>query len=174
MVGVHRDERVMAAELGERRPNGLGEIAVVVTLDQVGDDLGVGLGAEGVALGLKLAAKLGVVLDDPVEDDVDLVVAVAVGMGVLLGHAAVCGPAGMGHTDRRRRRRHRHPAVAVVALDRGAQVREIADRTDAVDVPVRKGRDPGRVIAAVLELLQARRSGDRGRGARLHIRRFRT
>jgi hypothetical protein len=46
---------------------------MVVALDQVGDDLRVGLGAEAMALGLELAPELGMVLDDPVEDDVDLV-----------------------------------------------------------------------------------------------------
>ena len=73
VVGVHGDERVMTAELGEGGAHRLGQVALVVALDQVGDDLGVGLGAELVPLGDELAAQLGMVLDDPVEDDVDLV-----------------------------------------------------------------------------------------------------
>ena len=72
-----------------------------MTLDQVGDDLGVGLRAEVVAVLDQLAAQLGVVLDDPVENDVDLAAAVAVGMGVLLGDPAVGRPAGVGEADRR-------------------------------------------------------------------------
>ena len=55
LVGVHGDEGVVAAQLGEGGAHGGGEVAVVVALDQVGDDLGVGLGAEVVALGLELA-----------------------------------------------------------------------------------------------------------------------
>ena len=73
VVGVHRHEGVMATELGERLPDGRSQVAVVLALDEVGDDLGVGLGAEDVALRCELAAKLGVVLDDAVENDVDRV-----------------------------------------------------------------------------------------------------
>ena len=91
----------MPAQLGEGLPNRLRQVAVVVALDQVGDDLGVGLGAEDVAVVLEVLAQLGVVLDDAVEDDVDLVVAVAVGMRVLLGDPAVRGPARVGDSDRR-------------------------------------------------------------------------
>ena len=72
VVDVHRDEGVVAAEIGEGAANRGGQIAVVVALDQVGDDLGVGLGAELVPVGEQLATQLGVVLDDAVEDDVDL------------------------------------------------------------------------------------------------------
>ena len=46
LVGVHRDEGVVAAQLGVGGAHGLDEVAVVVRGDQVGDDLGVGLGAE--------------------------------------------------------------------------------------------------------------------------------
>ena len=50
VLDVHRDERVVAAQIGERSANGGRQIALVVALDQVGDDLGVGLGCEDVAL----------------------------------------------------------------------------------------------------------------------------
>ena len=66
------------------------------------------------------------------------------------------------------------PPSAVVLGDRGAQVGEVADRADAVDPAVLEHRDAGRVIAAVLELLEA---GDQevAAGARARrIRRFRT
>ena len=157
MLGVHRDEGVVPAQLAERLPHRLREISLVVALDQVGDDLRVGLGAEAVALGLQLAPELGVVLDDPVEDDVDLVVAVAVRVGVLLGDPAVGRPSGVGDAGLRGRRLHRHRAAAVlrVLLDRGAQVRQVADRAHAVDLAVRDHRDAGRVIAPVLELLES-------------------
>ena len=55
MVGVHGDERVVAAQVGEGAAHRLGQVAVVVALDQVGDDLGVGLGAERWPVGLELA-----------------------------------------------------------------------------------------------------------------------
>ena len=88
----------------------------------------------------------------------DAVAAVAVRVGVLLGDAAVGGPAGVGDAGRRRRRGHRDAAAVLGLLgDRGAQVVEVADRAHAVDLAVVDDRDPGRVIAAVLELLE---SGD--------------
>ena len=71
VLGVHGGEGVVAAKLGEGGADRVGEVAVVVLFDQVGDDLGVGLGGEDVALVAKLGAKLRVVLDDPVQDDVD-------------------------------------------------------------------------------------------------------
>ena len=127
MVGVHRDEGVVAAEVGEGGADGVGEVAVVVALDQVGDDLGVGLGGEDVALGASSLAQLGVVLDDPVEDDVDVVGAVAVRVGVLLGDAAVRGPAGVGEADRRLaprrpRRRRRCSSASATASRRLARL----------------------------------------------------
>ena len=96
LVGVHRDEGVVAAQLGVGGAGGGGEVAVVVVGDQVGDHLGVGLGGEVLAFGDQALAQLGVVLDDPVEDDVDLAGAVVVRVGVLLGDPAVGRPAGVG------------------------------------------------------------------------------
>jgi len=48
VVAVDDDEGEVPLELREREPDRLDEIAVVVTLDQMGDRLGVGLGGEGV------------------------------------------------------------------------------------------------------------------------------
>ena len=44
MVVVDDDEGEVALELLERLPHGVGEVAGVVALDQMGDRLGVGLG----------------------------------------------------------------------------------------------------------------------------------
>jgi hypothetical protein len=147
----------MPAQLAEGLPHRLREIPMVVALDQVGDDLRVGLGAEAMALGLELAPELGMVLDDPVEDDVDLVLAVAVRVGVLLGDPPVSRPASVGDAGLGDGRLDRDRAAAVLRmlLDRGAQVRQIADRAHAVDLAVRDHRNAGRVIAPVLELLEA-------------------
>jgi hypothetical protein len=103
LVGVHGDEGVVAAQLRVGGADGGGEITVVVTGDQVGDDLGVGLGGEDLACLLQAPAQLGVVLDDPVEDDVDAAGAVVMGMGVLLGDPAVGRPAGVGDAGLSRR-----------------------------------------------------------------------
>ena len=51
LVRGHRDERVVAAQVGVRAPHRLDEVAVVVVGDEVRDHLGVGLGGERGALG---------------------------------------------------------------------------------------------------------------------------
>ena len=61
----------------------------------------------------------------------------------------VAGGAATATAHRRRRPRRR-----AVEADRGAQVGEVADRAHAVDLAVLEHRDAGRVIAAVLELLE--------------------
>ena len=154
VVGVHRDEGVVTAQVGEGGAHGEGQVAFVVTLDQVGDDLGIGLGAEDVAISGQLAAQLGVVLDDPVEDDVNVVCAVTVRMGVLLGDPAVRGPSGVGEADLGLGLGDRDGALAV-RFDRGPQVGQVADRAHAVDLAVIEQRDAGGVISAVLELFEA-------------------
>ena len=55
---------------------------------------------------------------------------------------------------RRRRDGHAAVAVAVQRFDRRAQPRQVADRADRLEPVVALHGDPGRVIAAVLELLQ--------------------
>ncbi len=58
LVGVHGDEGVVAAQLGEGGADGGGEIAVVVAGDQVGDDLGVGFRAELLPFALEARRSL--------------------------------------------------------------------------------------------------------------------
>jgi len=63
----------------------------------VGDDLGVGFGYEDVALGGQFPFQFEIVFDDAVVDYDDAAGAVAVGVGVLFGGAAVGGPAGVAY-----------------------------------------------------------------------------
>ena len=99
---VDRDEREVALELAVGGLDRLDEVAVVVALDQVRDDLGVGLGAEAVAVGLKLLLELAVVLDDAVQDERQLILLAArQRVGVLLADPAVRRPAGVAEARRR-------------------------------------------------------------------------
>ena len=94
IVGRDQHEREQAAHQQQRAPHGVLEPVVLhLALDEVRDDLGVGLGDELVALPLQLLLQIEVVLDDAVVDDDDLAGAVAVRMGVLLGRPAVRRPA---------------------------------------------------------------------------------
>ena len=65
----------------------------------MGDDLGVGFGDEGVPGGGQLFFEREIVFDDAVVDDDEGFGAVAVGVRVLFGGAAVGGPAGVADAE---------------------------------------------------------------------------
>src|SRR5581483_9362850 len=142
---VDDDEREVPLEVRVRTLDGLDEVAVVRALDQVRDDLRVGLGAELVPGVLELVLELAVVLDDAVEDDRDAVIAAREGVRVRLADAAVRRPARVPEARRRRR--------AVVARG-AAEEREVADRVHVLEPGSLEQRDPGRVVAAILESFQ--------------------
>ena len=128
MVVVDRDDREVPLEPRVDADERLHEVAVVLLLEQVHDDFGVGLGRERVALGDELLAQLAVVLDDAVEHDRELArVAADERMRVLLGDAAVRRPARVTETV------VRDGAVRAGRVD---QILELADRADVVE-PVR-------------------------------------
>ncbi len=95
LVEAHRHEREVTLQLGVCTAHGVGEVTRVVVGDQVSDHLRIGLRGEATALREQTLTQRHVVLDDPVDHHVDAVVAVEVGVGVLLAHPPVCGPAGM-------------------------------------------------------------------------------
>ena len=68
-------------------------------LEEVGEDLGVGLGAEAMASATELLSEGVVVLDAAVVDDGDAAGAVEVGVRVELGGSADGGPAGVADAD---------------------------------------------------------------------------
>ena len=78
VVGGDQHQREQAAHVEQRAPDGVLEpVPLRLALDQVRDDLRVGLGDERVPLFLKLPLQIEVVLDDPVVDDDDAAGAVA-------------------------------------------------------------------------------------------------
>ena len=68
LVAAEHGDRVGAAQPRQGPLDGIEQVAVVEVVDQVRDDLGVGLRHEDVALGLQLGAQRVVVLDDSVVD----------------------------------------------------------------------------------------------------------
>src|SRR5438876_333800 len=146
MVVVDDDERKVAFEVSVRRTHGLDQIAVVMALDKMDDDLRVRLGAERVPVVLQRFLQLAVVLDDPVEHDREpSVVATRQRMRVLLVDGAVCCPACVSETVLRTR--------AVVS---GCVLQElqVADGAHVVECTVFAEREPGGVVATVLEALE--------------------
>src|SRR5262249_2444535 len=87
-----------------------------------------------------------VVLDDPVMDQDDAGPVIAVGVGVVLGDAAVGCPAGVGQAQR--------PLEAPGLLELLLQHADAPDGAADVDLAV-EDRDPGRVVAPVLQALEA-------------------
>ena len=158
---VHADHHqgVGALDPAQRRPRRGGQITVVELLDEVGEHLGVGVAAELVAACDQLGAQLPVVLDDPVVDQLDAAVAVLVRMGVHHRGPAVGGPAGVADPEM--------PGGDPVLLAAGDQVGHLAIALDHAVVPAIgpvEDRDPGRVVTAVLEALEALQQ-QRGGGA---------
>ena len=141
----------------------LEQVAVVVAVDQVGDDLGVGLGDEDVAGGLQLGAQLVVVLDDPVVHQADPAgrgdarglagigdrgprPVREVRMGVVHHRRAVRRPAGVGDAG---------AALQMVGLDVGRQLGHPRGAARPAQLAVLVQGDAAGVVAAVLEAAQA-------------------
>jgi hypothetical protein len=124
----------------------------------VGDDFGVGFGEELVTLGDEGGLELEVVFDDAVVDDDEGSGAVAVGVGVFFGGAAVGGPAGVAYAV---------GAVDGVRGEDGGEVAELAWGAAELEGVGRAGvrrtcwgeatgdGDAGGVVAAVLEAGEA-------------------
>src|SRR5581483_6178738 len=143
LVVVDRNDREVALELRVDARKRLGEVAVVLLLEEMDDDFRVGLGGEGVAGRGELLAQLHVVLDDAVEDDREAArLAAGEGMRVPLAHAAVGRPAGVTEAVMR---------VGVVRLGGDDEVVEDAYRADVLELAVLSEREPGGVVAAVFE-----------------------
>jgi hypothetical protein len=144
---VHHDQRVGPLDLAERGANRVAQVAAVRLLHEVGDRLGVGLRREPVTARLEPVTQLTEVLDDAVVDDGDVAGAVLVRVSVEVVRPAVRGPTRMGQPDRRMGR----PPV-----ERGLEVCQLAGLLLDEEVALLVDeRDPGRVVAPVLEAFQA-------------------
>ena len=139
------DDRQRIGTVGppQGRADGLGEVAVVGLLHEMGDGLGIGLRAEHVTGRLELGAQLDEVLDDAVVDDRQLPGAVHVGMGIEIVGATMRGPAGMAQSGRGR---------GCITFERLAQHRELAGPLldEEIAGPGDEG-DTSRVVAAILQ-----------------------
>ena len=94
IVGRDQHQREQPAHVEQRPAHRVLEPVVLhLALDEVRDDLGVGLGDERVPFLLQLLLQIEIVLDDAVVDDDDAAGAVAVRVRVLLGRTAVRRPA---------------------------------------------------------------------------------
>ena len=146
IVGRDQHQREQAAHVEQRPPHRVLEPVVFhLALDEVRDDLGVGLGDEGVSFLLELLLQIEVVLDDAVVDDDDPAGAVAVRMRVLFGRPAVRRPARVADAVL---------AVERLGRDHFLEPRQLAGAAPQLDRAVAHDRHAGRIVAAVFEPAQ--------------------
>ena len=126
-------------------------------LDDVGDDFGVRFGHELVALGDEGVLEGEIVFDDAVVHDDEGSGAVAVGVGIFFGGAAVGGPAGVSDAV---------GAVDGVGAEDFGEIAELAGSAAELERTTGAGDgDAGGVVAAVLETGEAfHNHGDAGLG----------
>ena len=94
-VDGHEGERALEDRADLLHRDGQVGAADDLALEQVGGHLGVGLRGELVPVALQRGAQFGEVLDDAVVHDRDPAGAAEVGVGVAVGRAAMCRPAGV-------------------------------------------------------------------------------
>src|SRR5262249_54851357 len=145
----HHADRVGAADLAERALHRVVEAPrdLQVVLDQVGQNLGVGLRPEGVSLDGQPLLDLEVVFEDPVVDDDQAARAVGVRMRVLLRGPPVGRPARVADAD---------GAAERAVAERRLQHLQAAGRPpDLEGAVVSQGGHARGIVAAVLEALEA-------------------
>ncbi len=153
-------QREDAGEFRHRRPHRFFQVAAEVLLDQVGDDLGVGLGAEHVAFGFELMLERQVVLHDAVVHHHQLALAIAVRVSVLFGGAAMRRPPRVADAERAIHRAQPDGIFQVAQFALGAAHGQV--------VILAIHRQPSRIITAVFQPLQSLQN-DRHRLAVPHI-----
>ena len=130
----------------ERAAHGRLQVALVVLLDQMRQDLRVGFGKELVLFLQQRVAQLQVVFDDAVVNDHDAVLAVMVRMRVFFGRTPVRGPARVPDAEQ--------PAQRLRAND-FFQVAQLSRRAADLQPAVPNHGNAGRVVTAVLQPLEA-------------------
>ena len=140
----HRDG-VSAGQALHRRAHCFRQVAAVVAMHEVRDDLGIGLAFEAVSRRLQLGAQLFVVFDDAVVHQRDFPVRDQ-GVRVLGRRRPVRRPARVGDTRR---------AFDVFFANLNCQVCDARDAAHAPDLAVEKHRYAAGVVAAVLKPAQA-------------------
>ena len=151
LVGRDHHDAEGAFQMGQGFRNGLGQIAgssrvgvgLVELVDQVDDDLGIGLGLEHHAFLLEGGLDDAVVFDDAVVHHGDIAVHAGMGMGVHDRRRAVGGPAGMPDS---------HPAGHGRGLEQVVQLLKLALGAHQVQLVFLLDADSRAVIPAVFQL----------------------
>ncbi len=100
MVGMHHDQAISPPDLPEGSFDRLQQVAVILALNQMGHDFGVGFRRKLVALELQLFAQRIVIFDDAIVYHHDRAAMTGMGMGIGLRRFAMRGPTRVAHADR--------------------------------------------------------------------------
>ena len=157
-VGAENAESIGPLEPRGGMQHGGPEIAGIVHVEQMHNDLGVGLAPEYEALALKLVAQRGIVFDDAVVDDGEFAVGGHMRVCVGVGGRAVGRPAGMADAGKAGQQR------AVFRFFRKSV--DMAGSLDHMQLAVFLYGDACAVISAVFQLAQpVQQQRRRGLGA---------
>ncbi len=117
-------------------------------LDEMRQDLGVGVAPEGMPLACQAGLDRAKVLDDAVVNDGDLFAAIVMGMSVDVVRLTMCGPARVADAET--------TGVGYAArLERGCEFRHFSGLLQSEKFPVLDQGDAGRIVSAVLKPLQS-------------------
>ena len=147
LLGAEDAQGVSPFQAGHGLHDGLLQVAFVIQVQQVDDDLGVGLALELEALFLELFPQRGVVLDDAVMYDGKLVIVAHMGMGVHIGGFPVGGPSGMADAGR--------AGHGCAPLDIRVQIFNHADGFFHMDAILPQHGDAGGVVSSIFQFLQS-------------------
>ena len=157
VAAEHRD-RVGAAQFAHGALHGVEQVAVVQTVDEVGDDLRVGLALEHVADRLQSRAQLFVVLDDAVVHQCDAGAARGLVEPATCLHRAgreVRMRIGRAGRSMRGPARVRDAGEGADFMCLGIEFRHARHAAGALEYALGVDRDAAGVVAAVLEATQA-------------------
>ena len=152
VIGVENTEGVGALKHFYSFQNGLKEVAVVVFVQQHGDNFCVGVTVENIAFFLEVRLQGGKILNDAIVDHREAPGCTVVRMGVLVTGLAVGCPAGVANAD-----------ISLRSMGLGDLLPEAGDLAlglHNVDLPILEDGNSCRVITPVLELFEER--GDVG------------
>jgi hypothetical protein len=138
---------IRAPEVPARPANCLREPVLPVVLNEVGDDLRVGLGSKAMPLCCQRPAEFAVVLNDPVVDEGEPGPAVHVGMGVGLGRASMGRPTRVADPERPK---------GSCRSDQGLERGDFPSRLPHLEPGRGHCGDAGRVVTPIFEAVEAR------------------
>src|SRR5262249_5599885 len=142
IVSGEASERKHSAQFRKRFYYSVLQTAFEISLDEMGDNFGVGFGGELVAFLEEPPFQLKIVFDNAIMRDHNPTMAVTMWMGVLFGGSAMCGPSRMAQSELTGERLFGKQILEVPQLPGTSANRQLLVLDD---------RDAGRIVATIFE-----------------------